>query len=173
MMRDLNSRWIIIKVFKTFGLSHSPNHLFSNYFIIVNMSLHSICTNRQHDRQAASAAVQEPTRTRRGSAWRSCQIPRERYSLAMPCPIKYPQTKYFSRCLHLGGRRPCFSDELRLRSACPLGCWLQNPPERTEGTNRKVKKMLRMRRKAGQWATRGPKAGAQLTKMNFQKLQRL
>ena len=39
-------------------------------------------TNRQHDRQAASAAVQEPTRTRRGSAWRSCQIPRERYSLA-------------------------------------------------------------------------------------------
>ena len=38
--------------------------------------------NRQHDRQAASAAVQEPTRTRRGSAWRSCQIPRERYPLA-------------------------------------------------------------------------------------------
>ena len=61
-----------------------------------------------------------------------------------------PQTKYFSRCLNLGGRRACFSDELRLRSACPLGCWLQNPPERTEGTNRKVKKMLRMRRKAGQ-----------------------
>ena len=36
-----------------------------------------------------------------------------------------------------------------------------------------IKKMLRMRRKAGQWATRGPKAGARLTKMNFQKLQKL
>ena len=35
------------------------------------------------------------------------------------------------------------------QTACPLGCWLQNPPERTEGTNRKIKKMLRMRRKAG------------------------
>ena len=61
-----------------------------------------------------------------------------------------PQTKYFSRRLNLGGRRACFSDELLLRSACPLGCWLQNPPERTEGTNRKIEKMLRMRRKAGQ-----------------------
>ena len=84
-----------------------------------------------------------------------------------------PQTKYFSRCLNLGGRRACFSDELRLRSACPLGCWLQNPPERTEGTNRKIKKMLRMRRKTGERATRGPKAGARLTKMNIQKLQKL
>ena len=30
-----------------------------------------------------------------------------------------------------------------------------------------------MRRKAGQRATRGPKAGARLTKMKFQKLQKL
>ena len=51
--------------------------------------------------------------------------------------------------------------------------WLQSRSERTIGTNRTVKKVHRMGRKAAQSATRGPKAGAQLTKMNFQKLQKL
>ena len=47
--------------------------------------------------------------------------------------------------------------------------WLQSRSERTIGTNRTVKKVHRMDRKAAQSATRGPKAGAQLTKMKFQK----
>ena len=47
--------------------------------------------------------------------------------------------------------------------------WLQSRSERTIGTNRTVKKVHRMGRKAAQNATRGPKAGAQLTKMKFQK----
>ena len=51
--------------------------------------------------------------------------------------------------------------------------WLQSRSERTIGTNRTVKKVHRMGRKAAQSATRWPKAGAQLTKMKFQKLQKL
>ena len=59
-------------------------------------------------------------------------------------------------------------------SICMSTCsWLQNPAERVKRKYRKVKKMLRMRRKAGKRATRWPKAGGQLTKMNFQKLQKL
>ena len=75
--------------------SHGPVHGFpmdqSTVFPLTNggFKLRTLATtNRQHNRQETHAAVQEPTRTRRGSAWRSCQIPRERYSLAMPCPIK-------------------------------------------------------------------------------------
>ena len=52
--------------------------------------------------------------------------------------------------------------------------WLQSRSERTIGTNRTVKKVHRMRRKAVQSATRGPKACAQLTKIifrNYKKLQ--
>ena len=51
--------------------------------------------------------------------------------------------------------------------------WLQSRFERTRRTNRKVKKVHRMRPKAAQSATRRPKAGAQLAMMNFQKLQKV
>ena len=71
------------------------------------------------------------------------------------------QTEYFSRFPKQGGRRPCFSDELPLRSACPLGCWLQNPPERTEGTNRKVKKMPRLAGIDAEPRSHKPSHGAQ------------
>ena len=89
------------------------------------------------------------------------------------------QTNYFSRFLTRGGLRACFSGEPRawqhaaewLRSACILGYWLQNPPERTVGTNRKTKKMLRMRRKVGQRAARMPKAQAELAAINLQKVE--
>ena len=55
----------------------------------------------------------------------------------------------------------------KLRSTCPPGCWPQKRAERAQGTTRNVKKVLRMRRKAEKGATRGPKAGAQLTKIIF------
>ena len=45
-----------------------------------------------------------------------------------------PQTKYISRFLTRTGRRACFSGELRLRSAYPLGRWLQNRLESMECT---------------------------------------
>ena len=77
---------------------------------------------RQHDRQATHAAVQEPTRTRRGSAWRSCQIPRERYPLAATLPIKFPAAELLNMRLSppLPIKCPAAPLNMRLRPPLPI-----------------------------------------------------